>query len=115
MFSDVILPCSLEAESTHPLPRSVGTSTLPQAIGEFVLTDPNMRIKPRGKIYSLNEGYANKWDDAIREYVNSKKQGPVSAHCGICIFFFCGRPYKDTLADGTMYLWVWEGDVFLTT
>ena len=43
-----------------------------------MLTDRNMRIKPRGKIYSLNEGYANKWDDAIKEYVNSKKEGPVS-------------------------------------
>ena len=42
-----------------------------------------MRIKPRGKIYSLNEGYANKWDDAVREYVNSKKAGPVSSGVGV--------------------------------
>ena len=46
-----------------------------------MLTDRNMRIKPRGKIYSLNEGYANKWDDAVREYVNSKKACPVSPKC----------------------------------
>merc|ERR1711893_561797 len=48
---------------------------LDPSIGEFVLTDPNMRVKPRGKIYSINEGYEEKWDAAIKEYVKSKKQG----------------------------------------
>ncbi|MCL4132718.1 UNVERIFIED_CONTAM: hypothetical protein GTU68_051271, partial [Idotea baltica] len=37
---------------------------LDPSIGEFVLTDPNMRVKEKGKIYSLNEGYANLWDPA---------------------------------------------------
>merc|ERR1711970_782517 len=48
---------------------------LDPSIGEFVLTDPNMRVKPRGKIYSINEGYEEKWAPAIKEYVKSKKQG----------------------------------------
>ena len=30
--------------------------TLDPQIGEFVLTHPGMRIPPRGKIYSFNEG-----------------------------------------------------------
>jgi len=46
---------------------------LDPSIGEFVLTDPNMRIKDKGKIYSLNEGYANLWDPAVKEYVQRKK------------------------------------------
>jgi len=46
---------------------------LDPSIGEFVLTDPNMRIKEKGKIYSLNEGYANLWDPAVKEYVQKKK------------------------------------------
>ncbi|CAG0900692.1 unnamed protein product [Cyprideis torosa] len=46
---------------------------LDPSIGEFVYTDPNMKIKPRGKIYSLNEGYESIWDDAIKEYIKSKK------------------------------------------
>jgi len=49
---------------------------LDPSIGEFVLTDPQMRIPSRGKIYSINEGYENKWEPAIYEYVKSKKQGP---------------------------------------
>lgn len=44
------------------------------AIGEFVLTDPNMRVRPRGNIYSINEGYTNNWDKSIQEYVALKKQ-----------------------------------------
>lgn len=32
-----------------------------------------MTIKDKGKIYSLNEGYANLWDPAISEYVQGKK------------------------------------------
>ncbi|KAA0191798.1 hypothetical protein HAZT_HAZT000883 [Hyalella azteca] len=43
------------------------------SIGEFVLTDPNMKIKEKGKIYSLNEGYANLWDAAVSEYVLEQK------------------------------------------
>jgi len=46
---------------------------LDPAIGEFVLTDPDMTIKPKGKIYSVNEGYASLWDPAVTEYVNNKK------------------------------------------
>ena len=38
-----------------------------------------MKIKPRGKIYSVNEGYARDWDQAITEYVESKKHPPPGA------------------------------------
>merc|ERR1711983_553942 len=48
---------------------------LDPSIGEFVLTDPDMKVKPRGKIYSINEGYEEKWEPAVRVYVKSKKQG----------------------------------------
>jgi len=49
---------------------------LDPAIGEFLLTDPNMKVPARGKIYSINEGYANNWDPAIKEYVESRKNPP---------------------------------------
>jgi len=48
---------------------------LDPSIGEFVLTDPDMKVKPRGKIYSINEGYEERWGTAVKEYVKSKKQG----------------------------------------
>ncbi|XP_022200234.1 fructose-1,6-bisphosphatase 1 [Nilaparvata lugens] len=43
------------------------------SVGEFVLTDQNIRIPKRGKIYSINEGYQASWHPAILEYVESKK------------------------------------------
>ncbi|KAK3604684.1 hypothetical protein CHS0354_009296 [Potamilus streckersoni] len=46
---------------------------LDPAIGEFILTEKDIKIKPRGKIYSINEGYEASWDEATKEYVKSKK------------------------------------------
>lgn len=46
---------------------------LDPAIGEFILTQPNITIKPRGKIYSLNEGYAKFWDEPTKKYIQRKK------------------------------------------
>jgi fructose-1,6-bisphosphatase I len=46
---------------------------LDPSIGEFILTEPNMKIKPKGNIYSINEGYTALWDPAVKEYVENKK------------------------------------------
>lgn len=43
------------------------------SIGEFVLTDYNMRIPERGNIYSINEGYSSTWDPSVYKYVQDKK------------------------------------------
>jgi len=43
------------------------------ALGEFILTHPDIKIQPRGAIYSANEGNQSAWiDDEIRQYVRSK-------------------------------------------
>lgn len=55
---------------------------LDPSIGEFILTDPHMTIKPRGSIYSINEGYESKWNAAVREYVNDKKYPKVGKAYG---------------------------------
>jgi len=46
---------------------------LDPSIGEFILTAKDMKIKPRGKIYSLNEGYEQYWDEPTKAYIKSKK------------------------------------------
>nr|CAD7423530.1 unnamed protein product [Timema monikensis] len=56
--------------------------TLDPSIGEFVLTEANMKIPSRGKIYSINEGYTHLWDDAVKEYVNNKKNPKVGKPYG---------------------------------
>ncbi|KAF3851425.1 hypothetical protein F7725_013197 [Dissostichus mawsoni] len=47
--------------------------TLDPAIGEFILTERNVKIKQKGKIYSLNEGYAKYFHPSINEYLQHKK------------------------------------------
>lgn len=41
-----------------------------------------MKIKKKGNIYSLNEGYAKDFDPAVTEYVQRKKFPPVSEGSG---------------------------------
>lgn len=44
--------------------------------------DRDVKIKKKGNIYSLNEGYAKYFDPAVTEYLKKKKfpevKGPVS-------------------------------------
>ncbi|ESN95315.1 hypothetical protein HELRODRAFT_114723 [Helobdella robusta] len=46
---------------------------LDPSIGEFLLTDRKMKIKPRGKIYSINEGYSSMWPQQVKDYIDSLK------------------------------------------
>lgn len=59
---------------------SVNGFMLDPSIGEFILTEPDMKVKPRGNIYSINEGYEKQWDEAVKEYVTSKKYPKVISH-----------------------------------
>ncbi|XP_063697386.1 fructose-1,6-bisphosphatase 1 isoform X2 [Culicoides brevitarsis] len=43
------------------------------SIGEFILTDVDMRIPERGNIYSINEGYCAQWEPHVKAYVDAKK------------------------------------------
>jgi fructose-1,6-bisphosphatase I len=47
--------------------------TLDPSIGEFILTHPNLQVPQKGKIYSVNEGNSMFWDDACKEYFESRK------------------------------------------
>lgn len=58
--------------------------TLDPSVGEFLLSHRDIRIPPRGKIYSVNEGNHRAWDEGTRNYVNWVKQKDVES----------GRPYS---------------------
>ncbi|XP_023673764.2 fructose-1,6-bisphosphatase 1-like [Paramormyrops kingsleyae] len=53
--------------------QGVNCFMLDPSIGEFILVDRNVKIKKKGKIYSLNEGYAKFFDPAVTEYLKRKK------------------------------------------
>ena len=47
--------------------------TLDNALGEFILTHPDMRLPRSRSIYSVNEGNSLYWDEPVKEYFNSLK------------------------------------------
>uniref|UniRef100_V9L4V5 Fructose-1,6-bisphosphatase isozyme 2 n=1 Tax=Callorhinchus milii TaxID=7868 RepID=V9L4V5_CALMI len=53
--------------------QGVDCFMLDPALGEFILVDKDVRIKKKGKIYSVNEGYAKYFDPAVTEYIHKKK------------------------------------------
>uniref|UniRef100_A0A8C7B506 Fructose-1,6-bisphosphatase 1 n=1 Tax=Neovison vison TaxID=452646 RepID=A0A8C7B506_NEOVI len=53
--------------------NGVNCFMLDPAIGEFILVDKDVKIKKKGNIYSINEGYAREFDPAVTEYVQRKK------------------------------------------
>lgn len=47
--------------------------TLDPSVGEFLLSHENIRIPPKGKIYSVNEGNFIIWDEPVKKYVEYLK------------------------------------------
>jgi len=62
---------------------SVNGFTMDSALGEFILTHPDMKIPKSRAIYSVNEGNSLYWEDPVKEYFDSLKY-PVSG----------GKPYS---------------------
>jgi fructose-1,6-bisphosphatase I len=52
---------------------SVNGFTLDNALGEFILSHPDMRIPRQRAIYSVNEGNSMYWEGPVREWVDSLK------------------------------------------
>lgn len=48
--------------------------TLDPSIGEFLLSHPNMKIPYKGKIYSINEGNHNKWDEPTKRFISHLRE-----------------------------------------
>ncbi|XP_059911140.1 fructose-1,6-bisphosphatase 1-like [Gadus macrocephalus] len=53
--------------------QGVNCFMLDPAIGEFILTDKDVKMKNRGNIYSTNEGNAMYFEPAVTEYLQKKK------------------------------------------
>jgi|YelNatPaOPRAMG01_1025707.scaffolds.fasta_scaffold00293_24 fructose-1,6-bisphosphatase I len=47
--------------------------TLDPSVGEFLLSHENIRTPKRGKIYSVNEGNFEKWDEGVKNYIRYLK------------------------------------------
>lgn len=54
--------------------HGVNGFTLDTHLGEFILTNPNLKIKDNKFIYSINEGNSFYWSNEINNYINSLKK-----------------------------------------
>ncbi|KAI0273636.1 fructose-1,6-bisphosphatase class 1/Sedoheputulose-1,7-bisphosphatase [Gloeopeniophorella convolvens] len=59
--------------------NGVNGYTLDASLGEFVLTHPDIKIPPRGKIYSFNEGNSLYFHLPTVNYLNSIKYPPAGS------------------------------------
>ncbi|KAK7319493.1 hypothetical protein RJT34_04214 [Clitoria ternatea] len=49
--------------------------TLDHSTGDFILTNPNIEIPPRGQIYSVNDARYFDWPEGLRKYIDTVRQG----------------------------------------
>lgn len=62
-----------------PFPLPTTDTVQDNALGEFILTHPNMRIPKKRAIYSVNEGNSLYWEKKTIDYFNSLKFPPKTA------------------------------------
>ena len=79
--------------------------TLDPAIGEFLLTHPNIRIPEKPKYYSTNQGYQRYWSRGIQHYTHwlqglEGDNKPLSARY---IGSLVGDFHRNLLAGGVFY------------
>lgn len=62
----------------------VSLFTLDPSIGEFILSNDDIKIPDKGKIYSVNEGSYNSWGEGLKKYIKYCQQEDEATN----------RPYK---------------------
>ena len=76
---DMVAACyAMYGASTHlmlTMGNGVDGFTLDTNLGEFILTQPNLRIPQLRPIYSVNEGNRLYWDELIVSFIDSLKEG----------------------------------------
>jgi len=50
--------------------NGVHAFTLDPSVGEFLLSGENVKIPPKGRIYSINDGNYNFWTEGTRKYID---------------------------------------------
>jgi fructose-1,6-bisphosphatase I len=54
--------------------------TMDPTVGEFLLSHENIRIPPRGSIYSLNEGNFGRWAPGMQRYIEHLHEEDAATH-----------------------------------
>ncbi|CAM8930924.1 unnamed protein product [Rhodiola kirilowii] len=68
LYSSATIFCLTFGSGTHAF-------TLDRTTGDFILTHPNIKIPPRGQIYSVNDARYFDWPEGLRKYIDTVRQG----------------------------------------
>ena len=76
--TEMVAACyAMYGASTHlvlTMGDCVNGFTLDTNLGEFILTEPDMRVPMYRQIYSINEGNTYYWNDNIKSFINFLKE-----------------------------------------
>lgn len=53
----------------YSIGKGVHAFTLDPSLGEFILSNENIKVPEHGPVYSVNEGNFWQWDESIRDYI----------------------------------------------
>ncbi|KAL2936749.1 Fructose-1 6-bisphosphatase chloroplastic [Bienertia sinuspersici] len=68
LYSSATIFCATFGSGAHAF-------TLDHTTGDFILTHPNIKIPPRGQIYSVNDARYFDWPEGLRKYIDTVRQG----------------------------------------
>ncbi|MEA5563941.1 class 1 fructose-bisphosphatase [Anabaena sp. UHCC 0399] len=71
----------------YSIGKGVHSFTLDPSLGEFILTEENIRIPNHSPIYSVNEGNFWQWEESYREYIRyvHRTEGYTSRYSGAMV------------------------------
>lgn len=71
----------------YSIGQGVHAFTLDPSLGEFILSEENIRIPEHGAVYSVNEGNFWQWDESIRDYIRymHRHEGYTARYSGALV------------------------------
>lgn len=71
----------------YSIGKGVHSFVLDPSLGEFILSEENIKIPDHGAVYSLNEGNYWQWDESIREYIRyvHRHEGYTARYSGALV------------------------------
>jgi fructose-1,6-bisphosphatase I len=71
----------------YTIGKGVHSFVLDPSLGEFILTEENIKIPNHGSVYSVNEGNFWQWDESIREYIRyvHRTEGYTARYSGAMV------------------------------
>ena len=71
----------------YSLGKGVHSFTLDPSLGEFILSEENIKIPDHGSVYSVNEGNFWQWEESVREYVRyvHRTEGYTARYSGAMV------------------------------